>query len=249
MPCPCSLFQLREDVASCQPLATALDNGQVILCDRIADPWVGIPALHGGPAPRLPKPLQSPGAAPALPARLSSAASPCRTPSGSAWDAAPSSSSPTSSSPSDSPNTSAPSATGSCERQAGTGGTRGRGMWAPHRPAPRAFFFSFAALRAQRRPVPSTSPVSRRSSSRTGLCRVRCPRSCHKPVPGPPGAPTNPCPSTAGLRIPLSPLRPWIPLTSLPRCPLGSGVLPERGAPRRSGSLRHLFLGGLPEPG
>ncbi|XP_017600169.1 PREDICTED: prominin-2, partial [Corvus brachyrhynchos] len=39
MPCPCSLFQLREDVASCQPLATALDNGRVILCDRIADPW------------------------------------------------------------------------------------------------------------------------------------------------------------------------------------------------------------------
>ncbi|NXP42106.1 PROM2 protein, partial [Leiothrix lutea] len=39
MPCLCSLFQLREDVASCQPLATALDNGQVILCDRIADPW------------------------------------------------------------------------------------------------------------------------------------------------------------------------------------------------------------------
>ncbi|NXR84110.1 PROM2 protein, partial [Pycnonotus jocosus] len=30
---------LREDVASCQPLATALDNGQVILCDRITDPW------------------------------------------------------------------------------------------------------------------------------------------------------------------------------------------------------------------
>ncbi|NXO01617.1 PROM2 protein, partial [Rhinopomastus cyanomelas] len=30
---------LREDVASCQPLATALDNGRVILCDRIADPW------------------------------------------------------------------------------------------------------------------------------------------------------------------------------------------------------------------
>uniref|UniRef100_A0A8C3UQX4 Prominin 2 n=1 Tax=Catharus ustulatus TaxID=91951 RepID=A0A8C3UQX4_CATUS len=27
------------DVASCQPLATALDNGRVILCDRIADPW------------------------------------------------------------------------------------------------------------------------------------------------------------------------------------------------------------------
>uniref|UniRef100_A0A8C3D4F5 Prominin 2 n=1 Tax=Corvus moneduloides TaxID=1196302 RepID=A0A8C3D4F5_CORMO len=39
MRCPCSLFQLREDVASCQPLATALDNGRVILCDRIADPW------------------------------------------------------------------------------------------------------------------------------------------------------------------------------------------------------------------
>ncbi|XP_010002244.1 PREDICTED: prominin-2 [Chaetura pelagica] len=30
---------LREDVASCQPLATALDNGGVILCDRIAEPW------------------------------------------------------------------------------------------------------------------------------------------------------------------------------------------------------------------
>ncbi|XP_010114118.1 PREDICTED: prominin-2, partial [Chlamydotis macqueenii] len=30
---------LGEDVASCQPLATALDNGRVILCDRIADPW------------------------------------------------------------------------------------------------------------------------------------------------------------------------------------------------------------------
>ncbi|NWT16169.1 PROM2 protein, partial [Vireo altiloquus] len=30
---------LREDVASCQPLATALDNGRVILCDRIVDPW------------------------------------------------------------------------------------------------------------------------------------------------------------------------------------------------------------------
>ncbi|KAM8794545.1 prominin-2 [Eudromia elegans] len=30
---------LREDVASCQPLATALDNGRVILCERVADPW------------------------------------------------------------------------------------------------------------------------------------------------------------------------------------------------------------------
>uniref|UniRef100_A0A8C3KAY1 Prominin 2 n=1 Tax=Calidris pygmaea TaxID=425635 RepID=A0A8C3KAY1_9CHAR len=39
MPCLHFLFQLREDVASCQPLATALDNGRVILCDRIADPW------------------------------------------------------------------------------------------------------------------------------------------------------------------------------------------------------------------
>ncbi|KFW69319.1 Prominin-2, partial [Pygoscelis adeliae] len=39
MPCLRFLFQLREDVASCQPLATALDNGRVILCDRIADPW------------------------------------------------------------------------------------------------------------------------------------------------------------------------------------------------------------------
>ncbi|XP_053125684.1 prominin-2 isoform X2 [Hemicordylus capensis] len=30
---------LMEDVASCQPFSTALDNGRVILCDRIADPW------------------------------------------------------------------------------------------------------------------------------------------------------------------------------------------------------------------
>ncbi|XP_074837916.1 prominin-2 [Carettochelys insculpta] len=30
---------LREDVASCQPLAMALDNGRVILCDRVAEPW------------------------------------------------------------------------------------------------------------------------------------------------------------------------------------------------------------------
>ncbi|XP_067388408.1 prominin-2 [Emydura macquarii macquarii] len=30
---------LTEDVASCQPLSTALDNGRVILCDRIAEPW------------------------------------------------------------------------------------------------------------------------------------------------------------------------------------------------------------------
>uniref|UniRef100_A0ACB8EYV9 Uncharacterized protein n=1 Tax=Sphaerodactylus townsendi TaxID=933632 RepID=A0ACB8EYV9_9SAUR len=27
------------DVTSCQPLATGLDNGRVILCDRIVDPW------------------------------------------------------------------------------------------------------------------------------------------------------------------------------------------------------------------
>lgn len=37
-------------MASCQPLATALDNGRVILCDRIADPWVGFPSL-GRPEP------------------------------------------------------------------------------------------------------------------------------------------------------------------------------------------------------
>ncbi|XP_033014929.1 prominin-2 [Lacerta agilis] len=30
---------LTEDVASCKPFSTALDNGRVILCDRIADPW------------------------------------------------------------------------------------------------------------------------------------------------------------------------------------------------------------------
>ncbi|KAH0623056.1 hypothetical protein JD844_030968 [Phrynosoma platyrhinos] len=30
---------LTEDVASCQPFSTALDNGRVILCDRITDAW------------------------------------------------------------------------------------------------------------------------------------------------------------------------------------------------------------------
>ncbi|XP_066495719.1 prominin-2 [Tiliqua scincoides] len=30
---------LTEDIASCQPFSTAMDNGRVILCDRIADPW------------------------------------------------------------------------------------------------------------------------------------------------------------------------------------------------------------------
>ncbi|XP_077161952.1 prominin-2 [Paroedura picta] len=30
---------LTGEVASCQPLSTALDNGRVILCDRIVDPW------------------------------------------------------------------------------------------------------------------------------------------------------------------------------------------------------------------
>ncbi|XP_026570895.1 prominin-2 [Pseudonaja textilis] len=30
---------LAEDVASCQPFSTALDNGRVILCNRILDPW------------------------------------------------------------------------------------------------------------------------------------------------------------------------------------------------------------------
>ncbi|XP_070622061.1 prominin-2 [Erythrolamprus reginae] len=30
---------LTEDVASCQPFSTALDNGRVILCNRVMDPW------------------------------------------------------------------------------------------------------------------------------------------------------------------------------------------------------------------
>uniref|UniRef100_A0A8D2LGK9 Prominin 2 n=1 Tax=Varanus komodoensis TaxID=61221 RepID=A0A8D2LGK9_VARKO len=33
------LLQLAEDVASCQPVSTALDSARVILCDRIVDPW------------------------------------------------------------------------------------------------------------------------------------------------------------------------------------------------------------------
>lgn len=50
-------------MASCQPLATALDNGRVILCDRIADPWVRTPLLHltlGPATTRLPKSLLVP---------------------------------------------------------------------------------------------------------------------------------------------------------------------------------------------
>lgn len=77
MPCLCSSFQLREDVASCQPLATALDNGRVILCDRIADPWVRIP-LRGGPVstygtPKAPQTPPEPGTAPAFSSLHSSA--------------------------------------------------------------------------------------------------------------------------------------------------------------------------------
>lgn len=32
--------QVTQHIATCQPLSRALDNGRVILCDMIADPWV-----------------------------------------------------------------------------------------------------------------------------------------------------------------------------------------------------------------
>lgn len=35
--------QVTQRIATCQPLSTALDNGHVILCDMMADPWVSLP--------------------------------------------------------------------------------------------------------------------------------------------------------------------------------------------------------------
>lgn len=37
------LPQVTQHIATCQPLSTALDNGHVILCDMMADPWVSVP--------------------------------------------------------------------------------------------------------------------------------------------------------------------------------------------------------------
>ena len=35
--------QVTQRIATCQPLSGALDNGRVILCDMVADPWVSAP--------------------------------------------------------------------------------------------------------------------------------------------------------------------------------------------------------------
>lgn len=35
--------QVTQRIATCQPLSGALDNGRVILCDVMADPWVSAP--------------------------------------------------------------------------------------------------------------------------------------------------------------------------------------------------------------
>lgn len=37
--------QVTQHIATCQPLSAALDNGHVILCDMMADPWVSVPSL------------------------------------------------------------------------------------------------------------------------------------------------------------------------------------------------------------
>lgn len=36
--------QVTQHIATCQPLSGALDNGHVILCDMMADPWVSVPS-------------------------------------------------------------------------------------------------------------------------------------------------------------------------------------------------------------
>lgn len=48
--CTCLMLmpQVTQHIATCQPLAGALDNGRVILCDMMADPWVSA----GGPCGR-----------------------------------------------------------------------------------------------------------------------------------------------------------------------------------------------------
>ena len=39
--------QVTQHIATCQPLSRALDNGRVILCDMIADPWVSASSSSG----------------------------------------------------------------------------------------------------------------------------------------------------------------------------------------------------------
>lgn len=39
------MLQVTQHIATCQPLSGALDNGRVILCDMMADPWVSVREL------------------------------------------------------------------------------------------------------------------------------------------------------------------------------------------------------------
>lgn len=39
--------QVTQRIATCQPLSRALDNGRVILCDMVADPWVSALSSSG----------------------------------------------------------------------------------------------------------------------------------------------------------------------------------------------------------
>lgn len=43
-PASCLVPQVTQHIATCQPLSVALDNGHVILCDMMADPWVSVPS-------------------------------------------------------------------------------------------------------------------------------------------------------------------------------------------------------------
>jgi hypothetical protein len=47
--CTCFMWalQVTQRIATCQPLSGALDNGRVILCDMMADPWVSVPTPSG----------------------------------------------------------------------------------------------------------------------------------------------------------------------------------------------------------
>ena len=39
--------QVTQRIATCQPLSAALDNGRVVLCDMMADPWVSASSSSG----------------------------------------------------------------------------------------------------------------------------------------------------------------------------------------------------------
>lgn len=47
--CTCLMLtpQVTQRIATCQPLSGALDNGRVVLCDMMADPWVSAHSSSG----------------------------------------------------------------------------------------------------------------------------------------------------------------------------------------------------------